>query len=116
MRRQQDTISLNASIKEFGNQVGNIINSSAISHLLRIIDFRIKENQGYGYEEDIDILQDGQVDFELSETPSENVKAILSINGQIQFFSKDYTVSGKILRWISQDFLLEKQDKLKIIY
>lgn len=40
----------------------------------------------------------------------------LVINGQMQSYGVDYTISGKTITWISTDFTLNTTDKIYIIY
>jgi hypothetical protein len=71
---------------------------------------------GRAFQETIPINMIGQVDFVLSNTPSNNDAVQLFVNGKKQEYNVDYTVSGSNVTFISSDLILEPSDVLEAWY
>lgn len=66
----------------------------------------------------ITVITNGQTSFinALSYTSIFPNNSLLIINGQVQIYGVDYTISNRKLTWISTDFSLKTTDKIYLIY
>lgn len=62
------------------------------------------------------VALDGQTAFVLSTRSLEPTKSILTVNGLIQRYGYDYTITNNVLTFINVDFALATTDLLKILY
>ena len=58
----------------------------------------------------------GQTVFALTEVSNNPARSELHVNGNLQEYGIDYTISGSMLTWLDNDFTLTIGDKLIINY
>ena len=57
-----------------------------------------------------------QILFNLSATPAQPTAVLMSVNGQLQTYTADYTVAGAVLTFLATDFSLQTGDSVTVVY